>query len=270
MSGFRVESGRRSVLNSGMKWLLIGVIGVLFTGSAGATEPATSVVERLLSTYDGVQTVQAEIRRDTEGPSGKSRRLSRVYYKRPDQIHVEGVTPPRRRIVADGTHFYSYIDGDPKGYARPIAALEGDWLISLRQIPGTPTDFLLRLRGQPEEPLPATDRFPTRIGVKVESRYFVLSLDSTGRLAQLEFFNDAPHGTPIASYTYENYQEPTPGAWFPLVQRAVLRDGRDEVVETTRLSNLRVNQVVPDPLFLPDTFFKGVVFTDNLDDIYGR
>ncbi len=247
MSGFRVESGRRSVLNSGMKWLLIGVMGVLFTGSAGATEPATSVVERLLSAYDGVQTVQAEIRRDTEGPSGKSRRLSRVYFKRPDQIHVEGVTPPRRRIVADGTHFYSYIDGDPKGYARPIAALEGDWLISLRQIPGTPTDFLLRLRGQPEETLPAT-----------------------GRLAQLDLFSDAPHGTPIASYTYENYQEPIPGAWFPLVQRAVLRDGRDEVVETTRLSNLMVNQTVPDPLFLPDTFFKGVVFTDNLDDIYGR
>ena len=105
MSAFRIESAVGTVLNRGMKPLLIGLLGLSFAGIASADEPAASVVERLLASYDSVQTVQAEFRRDTEGAGGNGRRLSRVYFKRPDHIHVETVTPPRRRIVADGTNF---------------------------------------------------------------------------------------------------------------------------------------------------------------------
>ena len=43
-----------------------------------------------------------------------------------------------------------------------------------------------------------------------------------------------------------------------------------ESEETTRVSNAVVNQPIPGALFLPATFFKGVEFTDNLDDIYGK
>jgi hypothetical protein len=229
---------------------------------------ADSVVERLIASYDAVESVQVEIRRDTHGPGGRSRRLSRVYFQRPDRLHVETVTAPRRRIVADGAMFYSYIDGDPKGYACPIEALEGDWLISLRQAPGTPMDHLLRVRGLPEESLPGADNFPVRVGLRAAARYVVLNLDPTGRLARVEFFTDPSMSSLLARYEYENYVEPLPGVWFPLLQKAgIIVDGR-ETVETTRLSNLAVNQPIPAPLFRHDTFFDGVVFTDNLDEIY--
>lgn len=250
-----------------MKCLLFGLLGAcVAVGSASAD----SVVERIIASYDGVQSVQVEIRRDTAGPGGSARRLSRVYFRRPDQLHVEAVTPPRRRIVADGTNFYSYIDGDPKGYARPVSALDGDWLVSLRQVPGTAMDHLLRLRGSPEESLPGTEAFPTRVGIRVESRYVVLNLDSNGRLARVEFFTDPSQATLLARYEYENFQEAAPGAWFALLQKAGLRQGREETTETTRLTGLAVNQPIPDPLFSHVTFFTGVTFTDSLDDIYGR
>lgn len=230
---------------------------------------AESIVERLIASYDAVESVQVEVRRDTQGPGGSSRRLSRVFFQRPDRLHVEAVTPPRRRIVADGEMFYSYIEGDPKGYAVPIMKLDGDWLISLRQVPGTPMDHLLRVRGFQEEPLSATEAFPTRVGIRAQTRYVVLNLDSAGRLARVEFYTDSSMASLVARYEYENFQEALPGVWFPMLQKAGLQlPDRQESVETTRLSNLAVNQPIPAPLFRHDTFFTGVVFTDSLNDIY--
>lgn len=231
---------------------------------------AESVVERIIASYDAVQSAQVEVRRDTQAHGANTRRLSRVYFQRPDRLHVESVTPPRRRIVADGSRFYSYIEGDPKGYARPIAELDADWLVSLRQVPGTAMDHLLRIRGAAEEPLPGTEFFPTRVGLALESRYVVLNLDPEGRLARLEFFGDAVQSNLLARYEYENFQEPAPGAWFAMLQKAGLRQGQHEFVETTRLSNLVVNQPIPAPLFQHATFFDGVRFTDSLDELYGR
>lgn len=250
-----------------MKPLLFGLLGL---GLAATSSSAGSIVDKLIASYDAVQSVQVEIRRDTAGGGGSMRRLSRVYFQRPDQLHVESVTPPRRRIVADGTNFYSYIDGDPKGYSLPVSKLEGDWLISLRQVPGTAMDHLLRLRGMPEEALSGTSQFPVRIGVRANSRFVVLSLDTEGRLARVEFFDDANQTRLLAAYDYENFQEAVPGAWFALLQKAELTQGNEKVTETTRLSNLVVNEQIPDPLFDHTTFFTGVIFTDSLDDIYGK
>lgn len=251
-----------------MKSLLVSLLGTSILATTASAD--TSVVERLIASYDTVASVQVEIRRDTTGGGASARRLSRVYFRRPDQIHVESVTPPRRRIVADGTNFYSYIDGDPKGYSRPVPALEGDWLISLRQVPGTAMEHLLRFRGLPEQTLSPTEAFPTRIGITTETRYATLSLDSMGRLVRVEFYTDPSQTSLFARYDYETLVEPIPGAWFALLQKAEIHQGKDVVTETTRLSNLAVNQPIPDPLFDHTTFFKGVTFTDNLEDIYGR
>lgn len=250
-----------------MKPLLFGLLGL---GLAATSTPAESTVEKLIAMYDSVQSVQVEIRRDIASSGGSMRKLSRVYFQRPDHLHVESVTPPRRRIVADGTNFYSYIEGDPKGYSLPISKLDGDWLISLRQVPGTAMDHLLRLRGLPEEAVPGTEQYPLRVGIRAESRFVVLNLDAEGRLARVEFFNDVGQTQLFARYDYESFQEPIPGVWFPLLQKAELTQGNEKVTEITRLSGLAVNELIAAPFFDHSTFFVGVTFTDNLDDIYGK
>lgn len=70
-----------------------------------AKASAELVMERLIASYDAVEAAQVEVRRDMQGPGGNGRRLSRVFFQRPDRLHVESVTPPRRRIVADGAMF---------------------------------------------------------------------------------------------------------------------------------------------------------------------
>ncbi|MCZ7592988.1 MAG: hypothetical protein M5U15_13000 [Kiritimatiellae bacterium] len=61
--------------------LLFGLLGLALAATSARAE---SVVDKLIASYDAVQSVQVEIRRDTAGGGGSMRRLSRVYFKRPD------------------------------------------------------------------------------------------------------------------------------------------------------------------------------------------
>ena len=57
--------------------------------------------------------------------------LSRVYYQRPDRLHVENFSPVKRHIVSDGTVFRSYTEGAPQGFSRPVAELNEEMLRNL-------------------------------------------------------------------------------------------------------------------------------------------
>ena len=235
-----------------------------------ASARGETLVDRLLASYDGVQSLQAEIRKDTKAGELEMRKLSRVYFARPDRLHVETFSPVKRRIVADGTNLFSFLEGDPKGFSRPVGRLDPDWLISLRQVPGTPMDQLLRLRGLPEQELPATETAPLRRGYQAAKTYVVLEAGSEGRLNAVEFFTGADLAQRTARFDYSAYTELAPGVWIPLLHKARLQQGGVESEETTRVSGAAVNQPIPDGLFLPSAFFQGVEFTDNLDDLYGK
>jgi len=243
--------------------------GILMMGLAGSVHGET-LVDRLLASYAGVQSLQAEIRKDTKAGGMEVRKLSRVYFARPARLHVETFSPVKRRIVADGTNLFSFLEGDPKGFSRPVEKLDPDWLISLRQVPGTPMDQLLRLQGLPEQELPATETAPIRRGYAAAKTYVVLEAGDEGRLNAVEFYTGADLAQRTARFDYLAYTELIPGVWFPLLHKARLQQGGVESEETTRVSGAMVNQPIPEGLFLPAAFFQGVEFTDSLDDIYGR
>lgn len=242
-------------------------IALLFA-SAGVAA-GESVVEQLIAAYQAVERVQVEIRRDTVGPEGRSRRISRVYYARPDRLHVETVTAPRRRIVADGKRLFSYFEGDRRGFSRPIEQLDPKWLISLRQVPGSPMDHLLRLRGGIESEWPPEPPCARRVAVATVERYALLCLDEAGRLIRLHYYRDADRTIPVAQYRYEQFVEPVEAAPLALVQRATLYlpDGR-AVEETTRLYGLTVNGDMPSGLFDASAFFREIDFSADFGELY--
>lgn len=245
------------------------IVGSLLAGLSVSASGA-DLVDRLLASWDGVQTFQGEIRKDIKAPGMEIRKLSRVYFARPDQLHVDTASPVARRIVTDGTNLYSFVTGDPKGFSRPIGALDSDWLISLRQVPGTPMDQLLRLQGLDGQDLPAREGTPVRRGYQAAKVYVVLEMNGDDRLAAVEFYTSPELVQRTARFEYSAYAELAPGLWFPLVHKAKVTQGGVESEETTRVGNPVVNQPVPAGLFQPGAFFKGVEFTDNLDEIYGR
>ncbi len=63
-------------------------------GLAVCVSQAETVRERVLKPYEAVQSLSCEIRRDTPLPEGQTLRMfSRVYYQRPDRLHVENFSP---------------------------------------------------------------------------------------------------------------------------------------------------------------------------------
>ena len=75
-------------------------------GLAVGAARGETVLQRVLKSYDAIQSLSCEIRRDTPLPDGQTMRmLSRVYYQRTDKLHVENFSPVKRRIVSDGSVF---------------------------------------------------------------------------------------------------------------------------------------------------------------------
>ena len=196
----------------------------LIAGWAGAVS-AETLAERLLASYDPVKTVSCQVRKDSEAGGKTMRMLSRVYYEKPDRLHVDQPAPIPRRIVADGTTFYSYIEGDPRGFSRPVEKLSEEMLINLRKVPGTAMDHLMKLKGLAETNLPPTAEFAERKGYDTGKLFVVLSADATGRLARIEFFPTPAMTEASLRCDYSEFQDAGGGVCIPCLHVAVLKVG---------------------------------------------
>jgi hypothetical protein len=243
-------------------------VGIVFLAACTATAGAETLAEKLLAQFDPVQSVACEIRRDVEGPGGSMRMLSRVYYRKPDLLHVDQPAPIPRRIVSDGATFYSYVEGDPRGFSRPVEKLSEEMLVNLRKVPGTPMEHLMKLRGVAEKDLDATPEFPVRTGYETEKVFVVLSLDAEGRLARIEFYATPAMAHRTAQYDYSGFRQVAGGAWVPCLHKGAFTVGGVETKETVRVDNLAVNEPIAQGLFVAGPFFEGVEFVDEFDKVY--
>ena len=235
-----------------------------------ADEP--TLVERLCAEYERIETITCEIRKTTVGGGRTVRMLSRVFYKKPDHIHVDNVAPAKRRIIADGKKFYYHEQGVPRGFSRPIAELTEEWLSSLRNIPGTPMEHLLKLKAiQKEISLPGTKEFPLRKGYQAEKVFVVLSCDMEKRLIRIEFFDSAEMKEKTGQYDYSAFQKVDDNCWISCLQKAVifLPDG-ETVTETRHITNFEANKPIADSMFNADIFFKDVEFVSEFDQTYTK
>ena len=244
----------------------LGLAGIFLLSTLASH--AQTVAERIYQSYNGVTSVVCQVRKDTESPVGKMRTLSRVYYQKPDRLHVENAAPIKRRIVCDGEVFYSYIEGDPRGFSRPVRLLDEEMQIQLRKVPGTAMDHLHRLQGLPETDIEATDEYPVRKGYRKGDLFVVLSLDAEQRLARIEFYRDEAMKERTAEYRYSSFKEVLPGAWIPLLSEGSMDAAGTTTRETSRVDNLVVNGPIAENLFVAGPFFKDVRFVDSFEKIY--
>ncbi|MDY0149428.1 MAG: hypothetical protein RBT03_05015 [Kiritimatiellia bacterium] len=229
---------------------------------------AETVRERLLATYDAVQSLSCDIRRDMPLPDGEVlRMLSRVHYQRPDKLHVENFSPIKRRTVSDGTVFRQYAQGAPKGFSRPVADLNDEMLRNLRMVPGTAANMLEVLEGVAEVPLEPTEAFPVRVGYDNGKSFVVLGLDDDGRLARFEIFSSPAMTDRHTRTDFSAYQEVLPGVWIAGLQQSWVTLQGIERTETTRVDNLQANEDIPAALFDGTAFFAGVEFVDTFEKI---
>lgn len=243
-------------------------LALLFVLVSATMNSASTLVDQLITGYETIQSVSCEVRRDAESGNQKVRALSRVFFQKPDKLHVDNVTPLPRRIVCDGITFFSYVDGDPKGYSRPVSKLEDDMLFSLRKVPATAMDHLLRLRGMAETNLPATSAYPIRKGYDTGKLFAVLSLDQSNRLARIEMFTASDLKQAIARIDYSNFTEASPGIWLSSLHQSTMWMGGAESEETTRFDHLATNQPIAQDLFNPSLYFKNIEFVPSFEEMY--
>lgn len=237
---------------------------MIFAGHAFAGD-----VERLLGNYRQIETVSCKIRRTVDGAAGPVRFISRVYWQNGNKLHVDNLTPLPRRIISDGDRFYSYAQGDPKGFSRPVSELSEPMMLSLRKIPGTAMEHLLLLEGVPEETLAETNGL-RRVGYSSQNRYVVLGMDSVGRLTHLDFFKTRAMNEQIAAYEYSDFSEVLPSVWIPMRYQARLNAAdKTAVTETLKIDEFSVNSPVAVSLFDSSIFFDNKVdFADSFSEIY--
>jgi len=242
--------------------------GIMFLGMLAVGASGETVRERVLRSYDPIQSLSCEIRRDSPLPNGKTfRMLSRVYYQRPDRLHVENFSPVKRRIVSDGTVFRSYTEGAPKGFSRPVADLNEEMLRNLRMVPGSAANMLEMLDGAEEVPLEGTETYPVRAGYDNGKSFAVLSLDEQGRLSRFEIFS-SPAMTDLATrIDFSAFQEVLPGTWLACLQQTQVTLDGVERTQTVRVDNAVANGEIPASLFIADAFFPGVEFVDSFEKI---
>jgi outer membrane lipoprotein-sorting protein len=230
-----------------------------------------TLAQKLCSAYESIETVSCLIRKTTETPGTNIIMLSRVFYKKPDHIHVENVAPAKRRIIADGSKLYYHEEGVPRGFSRPIPELPPDWLVTLRNIPGTPMEHLLKLRNLKETAMPAEPDLPTRRSYQAERVFVILSCDAESRPTKIEFFKSSDMKEKVAQYTYSMFQKVSDNCSIPCLHKAVvsLPDGT-QLTETRRIDNLEVNKPVAPNMFSADLFFKDIEFVPEFKNTYSK
>lgn len=233
--------------------------------AACAGEP--TLAEKICGSYTNILTVSCMVRKTTEVQDQTAQMLSRVYYQRPDRLHVENVAPLQRRILSDGARFYLSQAGWRKGYSVPLAQLAGEWQIMQQSIPGTAMEHLLRLQGTPEEILDGQPELPVRRGYQKDKLYVVLAADAQNRLARLEFFKNRDLTERTAVYQFDNFLHVTNDCWLAARQRAEVQMQGDTLRETRRFDNLQVNQPLAAGLFDPKTFFKDIEFVADFSEL---
>lgn len=248
--------------------LLLAAVALLAPRPGRAGE----AVQALLDGYASVPQLSCELRRDIRSGDGDGVRiLSRIWFRRPDRLHAENLSPMKRRTVCDGTTLRQYTEGLPRGFARPVAELEGDALVNLRMLPGSNSNWLEPLRGVPETELPpgGDGAAARRVACHRPGKaYAILSFDAAGRWTRLEMYASEAQTERLLLAEFSDFADVAPSVWIPRLQRIELSMEGVARSETVRIDNLSSTAPIPDAMFDPAPFFPGVAFTDSFEKMF--
>lgn len=228
----------------------------LFFCTRIAHPSSLTLAEKICSSYTNVNTVSCQVSKVIKAETLSSRLLSRIYYQRPDCLHVENISPLKRRILSDGTNFYSALPEKKKVYTTALTNLPPTMKVMQESIPGSPLEYLLPLQGLPEDILESLPDQPVRRGYQTDKLYIVLATDNSNRLTQIAFYQDNTLKERTALVTYDKFIRVTDNCWLSSFQRLETKLQDSKLDETRHFSNVEVNQPLADGLFNPANFFK--------------
>lgn len=225
-------------------------------------------VQRLLEPYEKIETLTCRLRRTRQTPAGEIKYVSKIYYTNQDQLHAENLEPIKRFTIANGKTLHQYMLGASKGFSRPIENLSPQMKLSLRQVPGTPMEHLLRLIDSPEKKLPPGANQEKRVQVDCDGKYIVLTIDEKNLLTKIDFFSDQTLQDVNATYTYRRYKEVLPSVFVPFQHDAELKVQSETITEILRIDLFEANKpIAPSNFDFKNFISNDIDFVDSFEEI---
>jgi outer membrane lipoprotein-sorting protein len=236
---------------------------------SGTVLAGNTIIDNIIKQYSKIHSVSCVVSRTITFNELENRLLSRVYYERPNKLHVQQTAPLKRRIVCDGTNFFYYIKGDPKGYSQPVDKLSEKQIIELQKIPGSPEDILYRLVDLKPEKLPGNEEFPTQLAYTTTNKLnIIIFIDDNKLIKKIHFFENKKLTKLTSSYEYNNFIEAIPGVFVPTTHIMTVNIDDKTRTENAKFSHYKANGPIPQSLFNAKPFFEGVEFVDSFKKIY--
>ncbi len=236
----------------------------LLCASAGAED---TTLDRIVNAYESIKTVTCSVRKTSKAGSQTVRMLSRVHYKSNGYIHVENVSPSKRRIIADGKSLYYHDSNAKKGYSSPIAELDDTWAASLNTVPASPMDHLSKMKTMKQLKSSQHEGGQSLI-FGGDKNHVRMTIDAKGRISTLEFFSDITLNDRYAVYKYSDFLK-AGDAWLARRHEAeITLPDETKATEVRIFENLAVNTIIPDKLFDHKIFMKKVEFVPDFEDTW--
>ena len=235
----------------------------------GTTLAGNTTIDNIIKQYSKINSVSCVVSRTIAFKELETRLLSRVYYERPNKLHVQQTAPIERRIVCDGTNFFYYIKGDPKGYSQPVDKLSEKQIIELQKIPGSSEDILYRLVDLKPKELPGNEEFPTQLAYSTTNNLnIIIFINDKKLIKKIVFFKDKELTKLTSTYEYSNFIEAIPGVFVPTTHIMTVNIDDKQRTENAKFSHYKANGPIPQSLFNAKPFFEGVEFVDSFKKIY--
>jgi outer membrane lipoprotein-sorting protein len=237
---------------------------ILLTSLTNISFCAESQVEDLIKAYSSIKSVTCAVRKTSTAEKHTVRMLSRVHFMTGGFIHVENISPARRRIIADGKSLYYHDSQLTKGFSRPIKSLDDEWMSSLITVPGSPMEHLLKMRHLKEEPS-SQDGATTSTAYHGKKNHVLLRTDSKGRITSIEFFEDQAMKKPFGLYEYSDFIK-AGKTWLAAKHKAsITLPNGTKAKETRQFDNLSVDTEIPAKLFDHRLFMKDIEFVSDFE-----
>lgn len=223
-----------------------------------------SQLEQHIKAFSEIKSVTCSVRKTSDAGKNIVRMLSRVHFKKGGFIHVENVSPSRRRIIADGKKLYYYDSNHPKGFSRPVTELDAEWISSLTCVPASPMEHLLKMRAL-KEGSSAVKGSVTSTEYHGEKNHVLLTEDAEGRITSIAFFSDQAMSKRFGLYEYSDFVK-ADKTWLATTHKAEisLPDGT-KAKETRRFDNLNIDTEIPPKLFDHKLFMPEVEFVYDFE-----
>lgn len=246
------------------------ITAIVFAASATATFASAvespTLVQELIAESAKVHSMRCDIRREVDVDGKLQASLSRVWFQRPNRLHVDAVSPTPRRIVVDGTNIYKWVKGQSKGVVLPLNDAPQAERIQVARVPATGQEYLLHVQDAPETELPSAPSFPVRRGYAQPEPlpFTVVAMNNQGRLGTIELYASAAMTNRLLKVVYSGWKEVADDIWLPGIQEITGYRHKDSVVfETLRASGIMINPAIPPNRFDPESWAADVEFVSQ-------